>query len=339
MGNPVGHTVKKEKTILIICSAIALMFTLLIMGLFMVYRKELKDYFSNSVSCMTVPGISEGFIPQGLAYDSDTQAFFISGYMGNGKQSPVYVLREQDGIPVKRVDLLTEDGSKFKGHAGGVSVYGDGVFIAGSTQACVYYFPAGTLLNAENGANQKAAERISLRTEDDFIRASFTSVDDSYLYIGEFHKGFVFYTHKSHLVEHDGIRQKAYLAGFRLSGNGQLVPACVFSIPDDVQGACFAQGHVFLSQSHGFLPSSILSYSLSGLEQAGTKRVLGQDVPLYVLSEHNATKKTKVPPMSEEITIVDGNMYILYEAAANRYRIGKKLGLDKIYATPLDYFL
>ena len=339
MGDPVGHTVKKKRTILIIGSAIALTFTLLMIGLFMVYRKELKDYFSNSVPCMTVPGISGGFIPQGLAYDSDTQAFFISGYMGNGKQSPIYVLREQDSIPGKRIDLLTEDGSKFKGHAGGVSVYGNGVYIAGSTQACVYYFPTETLLNMENGGSLKAAERISLRTDDDFIRASFTSVDDSHLYIGEFHKGVVFYTHKSHLVEYDGIRQKAYLVGFRLDGNGQMVPACVYSIPDDVQGACFTQDHVFLSQSNGFLPSVILSYSLNGMEQAGTKRVLGEEVPLYILSEQNAVKKTRVPPMSEEITVVDGKLYILYEAASNRYLIGKKLGLDKIYATPLDYFL
>ena len=330
---------KKKKLLLIILSAIVLTLVLTAMGLFMVYRKELKDFYANSVPCMTVPGLSKGFIPQGIAFDRNAQAFFVSGYMDNGKQSPIYVLKEGDSVPGKRIDLLTEDGSKFKGHAGGVSVYDGSLYVAGSTQACVYAFSPETLLEAADGGSVKADARIGLRTEDDFIRASFTSVDGSYLYVGEFHRGFIFYTHSSHLVEQDGIRQKAYLAGFRPDGNGQMVPVCVYSIPDDVQGACFTEDHVFLSQSHGFLPSVILSYSLSGLEQAGTKRVLGKEVPLFVLSERNALKVTKVPPMSEEIVAVDGKMYILFESASNRYLVGKRLGLDRVYAAPVDYFL
>ena len=96
---------------------------------------------------------------------------------------------------------------------------------------------------------------------------------------------------------------------------------------------------MFLSQSHGFLPAEILAYSLTDLKQSGTKTVMGKEVPLYVLTEDNASKKTKIPPMSEEMVIVDGKMYILFEAASNRYQIGKLLGLDRIWATPVEYFL
>ena len=96
---------------------------------------------------------------------------------------------------------------------------------------------------------------------------------------------------------------------------------------------------MFLSRSHGFLPAEILTYSLTDLKQSGTKMVMGNEVPLYILTEDNASKKTKIPPMSEEMVIVDGKMYILFEAASNRYQIGKLLGLDRIWATPVEYFI
>ena len=43
--------------------------------------------------------------------------------------------------------------------------------------------------------------------------------------------------------------------------------------------------------------------------------------------------------MSEEIIVVDGKMYILYESASNRYIIGKWMDLDYVYATPMEYFI
>ena len=66
--------------------------------------------------------------------------------------------------------------------------------------------------------------------------------------------------------------------------------------------------------------------------------MLGREVPLYVLTEGAAQKITPIPPMSEELLAVDGQMYLLYESASNRYLIGKFLGLDSVLATPLSYF-
>ena len=307
------------------------------LGLYMIYEHQLKGYFEASEPSMTVPGLSGGFIPQGLAYDGQSGRFLVSGYMDSWKQSPLYVMENED--LGKKVPILTEDSSVFRGHAGGVSVYKDTVYLAGSTKMCVYTFPVKELLEAEFGQPRKAEKCISLRTDGDYIRASFTSVDDKYLYIGEFHKGFIFYTHRSHKVEAEGTVQKAYLVGLTFDENGQTVPACVYSIPDRVQGACFSENHVFLSQSHGFLPAEILAYSLDDLRQSGSKEVLGKVVPLYILTEENAAKKTKIPPMSEEMVIVDGKIYIVFEAASNRYQIGKLLGLDRIWSTPVEYFL
>lgn len=304
----------------------------------MIYRSVLDDYFSNSKPVCSVPDISAGFIPQGLAYDPGSDSLFISGYMDNFSQSPMYVISRQSGSVPRKVNMLTESGESFRGHSGGISVYDGKVYVAGSTKACVYSVAASVLLNAADGGDLSAQNRISLRNDEDFIRASFTSVDENNLYIGEFHKSPIFYTHRSHLVKQDGVSQKAYLAGFRIEDDTQAVPVCVYSIPDNIQGACFCDGYVFLSRSHGFLPADIMAYSLADLKQSGTKTVMGREVPLYILSEDNAKKITRVPPMSEEIIVIDGQLHILYEAAANRYMIGKGLGLDQVYATPVEYF-
>jgi hypothetical protein len=329
---------RSGRRIITIILVLLLLLTAAVLGGAMIYRSVLADYFSNSEPVCSVPDISSGFIPQGLAYDPGSGSLFISGYMDNFSQSPMYVIGLESNSVPRKVNMLTESGDSFRGHSGGISVYDGKVFVAGSTKACVYSVSTSVLLNAADGGDLSARNRISLKNDEDYIRASFTSVDENSLYIGEFHKSPIFYTHRSHLVEQDGVRQKAYLAGFRIDDDMQAMPVCVYSIPDNVQGACFSDGYVYLSRSHGFLPADILSYDLSEVKQAGTKSVLGKEIPLYVLAEGNASKITKIPPMSEEIVVVDGRMLILYEAASNRYVIGKSLGLDKVYATPVEYF-
>lgn len=215
-------------------------------------------------------------------------------------------------------------------------MYGDRLFIAGSTGACMYSFSIDEIMDKDNN-EVRALEKIDLKRDGDFIRVSFTSVDQELLYAGEFHKGPLFYTDNSHWVTTKAGCQKAYLVGFSLSG-GRAEPKVVYSIPDDIQGACFADGYVFLSKSRGFLPGEILAYPLKDLGQQEVRKVLGCEVPLFCLTRENAEKITTVPPMPEELTESEGRLYIAFEAASNRYRIGRLLGLDKVYSTPLDYF-
>ena len=317
---------------------IILAVAMLLLGAIMGCKIYLNKYFENSYAVTSIPGLSKGFIPQGIAYDSKNNCFFLTGYMGTGKISPIYVISNDGGKEKKRIQMRTESGEEFKGHAGGLSVYGNDLYIAGSTAACMYSFSIDELLKAKDGESVKAKQKIILKDTDDYIRVSFTSVDESLLYAGEFHKGPIFRTNKSHQVDHNGVTQKAYLFGFELSDDNQPVPKCVYSIPDDIQGACFYKGIIYLSQSKGFLPGRIITFSQEDLVEIGEQQVLGKSVPLYVLSKENAKKITTIPPMPEEIVAVDDHLHIVFEAASNRYRIGKIMGLNSVYATPLDYF-
>nr|MCR4586852.1 hypothetical protein [Lachnospiraceae bacterium] len=135
-----------------------------------------------------------------------------------------------------------------------------------------------------------------------------------------------------------GVTQKAYVMGYTLDDQGEAIPGCVYSIPDNVQGACFHDGYIYLSQSAGFFPGHVLAYRLEDHKQCGTRKVLDAEVPVYMLTEHNASKITTVPPMNEEITVVGDQMYLLFEAASNRYMVGKMLGLEQVYGAPVAYF-
>lgn len=296
----------------------------------------ISDYFAHSSSAFNIPDLDTGFIPQGLAYDHGTEKLFLSGYMDNGIASPIYVADIASSSFERKILLMRNNGERFNGHSGGLSIFEEKVYIAGSTEACLYFFEDDALIN--DSTTIELSGRVDLRCDAEYIRASFAGADESMLYIGEFHNEPFFRTSRKHLVEIDDKKQQAYLLGVEFK-NEYALPKRAYSIPDNIQGVCFCSGYLFLSQSRGFLPGAILAYNMSELEQNGSVNVLGTNTPLFILDEEKACKTTVIPPMPEGITIVDKNIYIVYEAAARRYKIGKFIGLDCIYKTPIDYML
>ncbi len=309
---------------------------MVIVCMFHMSRFDFQYYLENSDPLCAVPEIENGFVPQGLACYPDTDSLLISGYYGRGKDSPVFVVDAQTGT-ARKILFETKDGIRYTGHAGGISVYGDHAYIAGSTEGCMYSIPLAELLGAEDGAVLKDAGRVELNNDEDSIRVSFTAADGEFLYAGEFRSEPFFRTHASHRTESDGKTQQAYLFGFSVEDGDAVTPRVVYSIPDRVQGACFCDGSLYLSQSEGMFSSRILSWQLSEVPASGTKKVLGREIPLFILTEGSAVK-TQVAPMAEEIAVRDEKMLILYESASNRYRIGKKYGLDHVMETPLNCF-
>ncbi len=284
-----------------------------------------------------IPEIDDGFIPQGVAYDPAEEKLLITGYMIGPVNSPIYVV-DQKNRTEKKILMQTEEGRRFGGHAGGISIYRGTAYVAGSTAGFMYGFPLHSLYAAPDQSPVPAAEKIDLTSPFDRIRVSFTAADDELLYAGEFHRDPVFFTHPSHGVEIKGKNQKGYLFGFVPKADGSAEPVCVYSIPDQIQGACFGNGHLFLSKSHGFKPSKVLAYRLANLPVHEMREVLGKRIPLYLLTEKNASCIRQLPPMVEEMTTSDGRLIAIFEAASDLYRIGKKMGLDHVLTAPLSFF-
>ncbi len=328
-----------RKRILTVTAVVLCILISLSIGAYMNYKIVLKEYFEASEAAYKIPDISKGFIPQGITYDETSGYFFLTGYMGNSKVSPIYVINNETDETERKILMRTHEGKNFRGHAGGISVYDSKLYIAGSTDACMYSFPIADILNTPDGGYLNADRRIELKTDNDHIRVSFTSFEQDLLYAGEFHNDPIFQTDKSHNIDtSDGV-QKGLLFGFEVNENGEALPVKAYSIPDNIQGACFYDHYVFLSCSDGLFPSKIYTFDLNQIPESGTHTFLEKDIPLYLLNPSAAVKETKIPPMSEEIIVVDGKMYILYESASNRYIIGKWMDLDYVYATPMEYFI
>ena len=86
----------------------------------------------------------------------------------------------------------------------------------------------------------------------------------------------------------------------------KLVALSNYNIPCEVQGIAFdSQGAVYLSTSLGRSNSSYLKVYSS----------------LIALNQSPSTPSVKVemPPCSEEIAIVDNNLYVLFESASSKY--------------------
>ena len=131
-----------------------------VIGGAMYYRSSLNDYFSNSSPVCRVPDIDSGFIPQGLAYDPSSDCLFISGYMDSFGQSPIYMVNRKNITESSKINMLTETGETFKGHAGGISVYEGQLFVAGSTKACTYSLTVSDVLSAADGDDLSGLTRM-----------------------------------------------------------------------------------------------------------------------------------------------------------------------------------
>ena len=80
------------------------------------------DYAGYSDDAFDIPGLDEGFVPQGICYIEALDSFAVSGYV-KGENSRLYLVEKGTG-EVKK--LIFRDFSK---HAGGVACDGDDVWV------------------------------------------------------------------------------------------------------------------------------------------------------------------------------------------------------------------
>ena len=304
---------------------------------------QCHEYYSASTKEVPMPGISDGIIIQGIDYDVPSEKFFFCGYSSGSDPSRVYTV-DKSNKETHYVNLAEEDGGVFDGHAGGLAVHGDYVYLAGSSAGCVYVWNRSAILNAKDGDFVSCLGSYSLKTENDKIRVSFVGIIENRLTVGEFYVSESSYnTVASHHVETaDGIQggiavsidfSDAADSVFGLSPNISRA----FSLPKKCQGV-ISQGDSFYASCSQGMSGNILHYKMSEAETRSGFEILGQSVPLTILDSRSLVKNLKVAPMCEEIVIVDNRMYIACESASSKYVYGKLLGASKLYSTDLTVF-
>ncbi len=282
--------------------ALVLLF-LLVMNLakFAIY----SDYYSIKTNICKNPGLGDGFVCQGIAHVDGQDKILVSGYMKDKTNSRVYIT----GLDNKSICVeLVKEGKTFAGHAGGITVHGENVYIASGKR--VHTVPLEKFMNAQNRDIVEIGEGVKVNNS-----ASFIYSDNNYLYVGEFHDG------GKYVTEHpyETAEGTHYAIVSRYSFDNLEEPDRIYSIRDKVQGICFTpDGKVVMSTSYGLSDSVYYVYNESDAVDSGLTL---DGAPVYLLDK--CQKEVKGPAMAEGLDYYNGKVITLTEAASDKYIFGK----------------
>ena len=294
--------------------SVLLALALLYLGVCVCYGPlRYRAFYDAAERIGTYRGLEEGFVPQGMTQEEESGAYLVCGYLDRDKPSRIYVY-QPDGS-VTGLFLQHTDGSPYEGHAGGMTVAGDYVYISNAHK--LFLLNKADILAAKDG--DTLAFRAAVEVP---CNASFCSSDGRFVYVGEYHaKGYE--TDPTHALNFDGEAFAAMVFAYPVSADGALDPdpTRVFVIPDAVQGFAADGDRVFLSRSSGFHPSSVESYSVAGAPD-GSYAYEENDLPYYVLGKARLTGAVPAPHMSEDLEIRGGALLVGFEAGARKAGFG-----------------
>ena len=307
------------KFIMFVIIGIVSLLLVAIIGLNIAKHFIYSDYYSIKTDICKNPGLNDGFVCQGIAVSEENGVILVCGYMKDKSNSRIYVTDfESNSYYVE----LTRDGEKYTGHAGGLAITGDTVYIANAKK--IYSFPLESVLSASNGDIVDIGSGTKVNTN-----ASFVYTDEEYLYVGEFHDGGK-YVIKNH--EHETAAGTHYAICTKYSVTDFETPVAVDTLRNNVQGICFTpQGKVILSTSYGLTDTVYYIYDLDTVTDSG---LTFDGAPVYYLD--NLEKEIHGPAMGEDLDFYDGKIITLTESASQKYIFGKFFGATKIVGLNID---
>lgn len=275
-----------------------------------------------------IPGLKEHFVPQGVSYLPEKNWFIFSGYSGMSDNSPILAVDAETGLLVKEVMLKNLDGSPYIGHAGGVAVTEKNIFIANG--GYLFRISLEKFLSLPESSYCAFDEMIPVPS-----RASYCSYADGILWVGEFqYSGYP--TDESHYIQTEDGEHKAWIIGYELDETQEseikesarraelTIPDYILTTTNRIQGMTIKEDMIYLSQSYGRKNASTMLRYRSPLEQEpfGYAELSGVQVPIWTLTSSNLESKLTMPPASENLVVVDGAVYVLFETAASIYMMG-----------------
>lgn len=308
-----------------------------------------NGFYFNADAEYVTPGIYDGLVPQGYAYEEENKLYLQCGYMADGESaSRIYVTDAEDVDDTFYVELYTADGKPYTGHTGGITSALGFVWLANDGDGddnCVWVMSLSELLSAKNGG--KITLKTSFKPES---RSAFCFADGNYLWVGEFHDAEKYPTKDTHKFEVAGGTNSALVCAYKLDDASKygiayqqvseayvFTPELCLSVTDQVQGFTKTPDGFALSSSYGVSPSHLRFYSdVTKDAPDAALSVNGEDVPVYFLDAGALTKDVQAAPMSEEIFVKDGKLYVLFESACKKYIFGILTHGIHIYSYALD---
>lgn len=288
---------------------------ILVFGGFNIFKfMYYSEYYSLREEVCKNPGLSDGYVPQGIAYVDSEDIILTSGYMNNKKASRIYITDLKNN---SRYVELTQNGEEFKGHVGGIASTGNDIYL--STDSKLYKLDLKDVLS-----NKKVDVKEGIDVNN---QASFVYSDDKNIYVGEFHNGGKYVTNHPY----DTKEGKHYAIISAYSKDDLSKPLRIYSIRNKVQGFCITDnGDMILSTSYGLSDSYYYIYHQNELTNSN---LTFDGAPVYYLE--NYARKIKGPAMSEDLDIYKGKVLTLTESACEKYIFGKIFFANKINALSL----
>lgn len=314
------------KKAVIVTVAILLAVAVIIALLNLILRIVYNDFYKNAERAFKIPGISDGFVPQGF---EDTEAgMLVSGYMKKtGEPSRIYIT---DGNGNEKcVELFYKDGSPYTAHAGGIDVWEDNVYLTGDATTEVFSYK-----DVTDGDGRATV----IGEFDPGLDPAWCTVIGDYILMGSFansESDDYPPDPKETITTPDGDKNVSLIFVFKLNSKMQggisPLPIAAISAGEKVQGLTFlSDDSLVLSTSYGLKSFELIFHKID-TERKGSYKIEGGSVPLIYLDSKTETKRVKAPPMSEELIVKEGYLYVMNESACDKYVFGKFIGQKMLY--------
>ncbi|MGE8205465.1 lamin tail domain-containing protein [Heyndrickxia sp. NPDC080065] len=281
-----------------------------------------------------IPGLVQDLVPQGLGYYKKKDWLLSINYLEDGRPGTLCVIDATTEKLIKSILLYNQDGTPYTGHAGGVAVSKDHVWIASETS--LFTLNINDIVTAQNNDEIKFTNQIPVP-----IDAAYDVYDDDngILWVGEFYEPNSYPTDPSHhLLNRAGEMQYAWMVGYKLKSSTDMLsseqwnkgssqpatPDYVLSTIGKVQGAVVQKKGISLVTSYGRANDSVLYRYEAPLKEKPHAYIMigGKNVPLWFLDGQTAKPRESIVaiPMYEGAVLVKKELYVNFESGANKYR-------------------
>lgn len=315
-----------KKTLLNFLTIIVIISIVFIVSAYKIQKPLLENFHTLFHSSFEIPGLDDGFIPQGITYVEKEDIFLLSGYIHKEKSaSCIYVLNHGSNY---KIELYKDKNTPYYGHCGGIAYDNNTVFIANDGEGkdnCIWMLSLEEVLNKKDS---KIYLKDALYTD---VKASTCTIHNGYLWVGEYEDGMNYRTDDSH---HLSKTNTSLILAYKLTTSDvERTPTLALSVRNRIQGISFDKDdYIYLSASCGLNNSSLDVHNNVFTKEADTSITINKTViPVWILDKNTLHYEITMPPMSEGITFKKNDLYILFESASNKYRFGKAIGFDHIY--------
>lgn len=299
-------------------------------GLYTYNYVRCAEFYSVAKDEGKIPGISEGFVPEG--YCSVPDGVCISGYLAENGAARIYLIKN-DG-EISYTDLINEDGTAFVSRASGIEFYKKYLYVTGPRGLYMFYY---------EDLVEKLAKAEYYEVINTYVTPEWCEIFDRRLYVGTNSEK----TEKIPTFQRVKYGEEEFsdlIMVYEIDPGIKFciteTPLCVIASPSGVEGM-FANGLGYaLTRTEGTL-SSYLDFHVLEVGEVGSVKIENspegaREIPCYYLSKTSLKSSMKIPFGIQDTVSFNSRLYFVGNSGSDGLYLGRIFGLDRFYSIPLS---